>query len=316
MSLMVESLFSGCLELFVPCPNATNDLGINSDKFIPNPRLRCDPTALSMFEFTGRIMGVSLRTHLCLPFQLPSVVWSALVGRTPTLEGILGYDALAVQQVQSLRACEDRGVTTQEEFEKSFGDSLSFVSVGADGSSRELVPGGASITVTLANRMAYCNLIEKDMIEELQPQIEAMCRGMTSIVPSRPLHLFTWDELETLVCGSPSFDIDLWRSHTKYGSGYTEDDITIKLFWKVLSSLTPEEQSGFVRFAWGRSRLPPKDAWTKDMQISRRNTREDRLPVSHTCFFSVELPPYQTEERMRHGLLTAIVFGSSGILNI
>lgn len=44
-------------------------------------------------------------------------------------------------------------------------------------------------------------------------------------------------------------------------------DVTVQLFWKVLASLSQEEQSGFVRFAWGRSRLPPKHAWFKDMQV-------------------------------------------------
>jgi hypothetical protein len=48
---------------------------------------------------------------------------------------------------------------------------------------------------------------------------------------------------------------------------YMEDDVTVQLFWKVLASLSHEEQSGFVRFAWGRSRLPPKHAWFKDMQV-------------------------------------------------
>jgi hypothetical protein len=38
------------------------------------------------------------------------------------------------------------------------------------------------------------------------------------------------------------------------------------------------------------------------------------LPVAHTCFFSVELPAYDTEEEMRHGLLTAIHYGVGGIL--
>jgi len=39
------------------------------------------------------------------------------------------------------------------------------------------------------------------------------------------------------------------------------------------------------------------------------------LPISHTCFFSVEMPPYVTEEQMRWGLTTAITFGMSGILS-
>ena len=49
-----------------------------------------------------------------------------------------------------------------------------------------------------------------------------------------------------------------------------KQDVTIQLFWKVLASLSQEEQSGFVRFAWGRSRLPPKHAWFKDMQVRAR----------------------------------------------
>ena len=40
-----------------------------------------------------------------------------------------------------------------------------------------------------------------------------------------------------------------------------------------------------------------------------------QLPVAHTCFFSIELPPYETEAQMRKGLLTAIHFGAAGVLN-
>ena len=48
-------------------------------------------------------------------------------------------------------------------------------------------------------------------------------------------------------------------------------------------------------------------------QISNRGSLA--LPVSHTCFFSVELPDFKTVEEMRRGLLTAIHFGACGILN-
>lgn len=46
--------------------------------------------------------------------------------------------------------------------------------------------------------------------------------------------------------------------------------------------MSPEDQSGFVRFAWGRSRLPPKTYWRVNMKILRRNTGEDSLPVSQS----------------------------------
>jgi hypothetical protein len=49
--------------------------------------------------------------------------------------------------------------------------------------------------------------------------------------------------------------------------------------------------------------------------MSLTNAGDAKLPVSHTCFFSVELPAYSTEEEMRHGLLTAIHYGVGGVLN-
>ena len=42
---------------------------------------------------------------------------------------------------------------------------------------------------------------------------------------------------------------------------------------------------------------------------------DETLPVTHTCFFSIELPDYSTEEILKMRLLTAITYGVDGILN-
>ena len=142
----------------------------------------------------------------------------------------------------------------------------------------------------------------------------AIGRGLGTVVPMRAVKFFTWSELEVQVCGSPKVDMALWQSRTTY-SGYTgKEDPTIKRFWKVMHSLSEEDRSGFIRFAWGRSRLPPAASWTQNFRVTRMASASC-LPVSHTCFFQVELPQYPTEEKMRHGLLTAIHFGMCGILN-
>ena len=36
--------------------------------------------------------------------------------------------------------------------------------------------------------------------------------------------------------------------------------------------------------------------------------KNDKLPVAHTCFNILELPPYHSEERMKNKLLQAIHF--------
>lgn len=85
---------------------------------------------------------------------------------------------------------------------------------------------------------------------------------------------------------------------------------------QVFTSLSDEERSKYVRFTWGRSRLPSGTSWSNRHTLQRRGGVADaQLPVAHTCFFSIELPAYSTEERMRWGILTAIHYGGAGILN-
>jgi len=310
MSRVVEDLYMpDALNLLIPCPNAQHGLPTNVDKFLPNPHLATCPLALDMFEFVGKLMGMSLRANLCLPFHFPSLVWKRLLGQELSRSDMEAVDTLTCRLLGSVRGCED-----EEEFEGKFGGSLTFVATGHDGEEVELIPGGATEDVTFATREAYCDLLSERHLHESDAQIAAIARGLYAVVARDTLLLLTWHEFETLVCGSPTFDMDFWKAHTTY-SGYSDDDPTIVLFWKVLESLSQEEQSGFVRFAWGRSRLPPKSAWYKNMQISRRNAGEDSLPASHTCFFSIELPPYKSEAAMRKGLLTAITYGAVGILN-
>eukprot|EP00952_Eustigmatos_sp_NYUAD-ZCMA_P013581 53716-Eustigmatos_ZCMA.PRE.1 len=109
----------------------------------------------------------------------------------------------------------------------------------------ELFSGGASEYVVYDTRDQYCHLLLDYRLHEFDQQVAAMGRGLFALVPRTTLLLLTWREFEVLVCGTPSFDMEFWRRHTTY-SGYTEEDVTIQLFWKVMQSLSQEEQSGFV----------------------------------------------------------------------
>ncbi len=113
-----------------------------------------------------------------------------------------------------------------------------------------------------------------------------------------------------LVGGPPGVDIELLERHTVY-DGYSASHPVIKRFWRVFASFTEEERSMYVRFAWGRSRLPSGSArWTSKHKLSSRGRDDRKLPVSHTCFFHVELPEYSTDELMRWGLTIAIHYGA------
>ena len=73
---------------------------------------------------------------------------------------------------------------------------------------------------------------------------------------------------------------------------------------------TPEQRSAFMRFVWGRSRLPASAAEWGDMKLTihtKHTAQPDRVyPVAHTCFFSLELPAYSSAAHCYERLLYAI----------
>uniref|UniRef100_H3HC41 HECT domain-containing protein n=1 Tax=Phytophthora ramorum TaxID=164328 RepID=H3HC41_PHYRM len=311
---MVDDLFSPHFSLFVLCPNGQHDTGNNRGMYLPNPKCT-SPVAMQMFAFVGQLLGMSLRTHGDFPFMLPSLVWKQLLGQTLTRADLEGTDAMFIQMLDGIANCENDGISTEEEFATAFdGLELRFTASSCTGEEIELVPGGHLVTVAFHNRLEYCRLAERARLEECSAQVAAMAQGFATLFPRRVLTLLTWQELEMLTCGSPKIDLDLWQRHTRY-DGYSEDDPTVLLFWDALADFSDEQRADFVRFAWGRSRLP-RGKWPQPFKLSKKGGRDATrsLPVAHTCFFSVELPPYTSRETMRSMLIATITFGLGGIL--
>lgn len=202
----------------------------------------------------------------------------------------------------------------EEAFAEQF-PNLYFTTMSVTGHSVDLVPNGADMRVTLQNRWDW---ITKTCAYHLgtayHSALVAMRRGLYQVAPPKAVRLLSWAELMILISGRPEVDIALLKNNTEY-DGYRPSDLTIQLFWRALEEFTEEERSLFIRFIWGRSRLPISNRWTRKMKIQKRHCNEDQLPLSHTCFFSIELPPYSTYARMKNALLVAVHYGSSGITN-
>ena len=46
-----------------------------------------------------------------------------------------------------------------------------------------------------------------------------MCRELSQVLPLDDIALFDVSELELMLCGVPSLDIEDWMAHTDYKSG-------------------------------------------------------------------------------------------------
>ena len=118
------------------------------------------------------------------------------------------------------------------------------------------------------------------------------------------------------MAGKADIDAAYLRAHCDI-RGFDPNSDQIKWFWNAFESFSMEDRSMFIRFVWGRNRLPQVgQPWPQRFVIDYcRDAPDGQLPEAHTCFFSIDLPAYSTEQIMRDRLLTAIHFGCGGILN-
>lgn len=85
-------------------------------------------------------------------------------------------------------------------------------------------------------------------------------------------------------------------------------DAQINSFKRVVETFDERELSMFLRFATGIGKLPANRRFPAGQRLTIRFLPDnlDHLPSAHTCFWTVDLPPYQDEADMADKLRLAI----------
>lgn len=290
-------LMSSTVPLFIQCPNKTNNVGLNREKWIVNPG--CNSVFQSaMYEFVGVLMGIALRTGETLNLDLDVILWKKLLGVKVGVNDLKGIDHLCVQALTSLKNL------SQEKFEEMVTES--YTTQLSNGAEVELKEGGRECPVKYSDVNEFIELSFQKRLCENDQQIRAIKKGLSVVVPPNLLSLFAWQDLELMVCGNPQIDIEVLRKHTKYRNIQSTAALITNL-WRVLESFNTEERQMFLRFVWGRSRLPISESdWSQEFTIHALDAGNDKLPIAHTCFFSLELPQYTSYDIMRKKLLFSI----------
>ena len=144
----------------------------------------------------------------------PPVFWKHLAREPPCEADLEDFDLATAQILGRLQAVQRQGSVDIDSFVDVF-DSTFTVAL-SDKRVVELVPGGGSRRVQLADCLQFCDLALHARLHESVVQIAAIRRGLHSIVPPGALALFTPSELEDLVCGHVHVDLGLLRRMTEY----------------------------------------------------------------------------------------------------
>ena len=331
------------LGLFQLCPNGRNDRGQNRDKYVPSPN-KCSHLDESMYIFLGKLMGLAMRTKELLPLNIAPVIWKRICRRTIGVADILSSDSSAFSIFEHLDPFIKMLDKYQEEIDRhvlmdgvnssviSCGDNREieevlaqieifnslmvrtrskFVGKSSDGDSYPLIPNGELIPITHQNVRHYKTAFINFRLREYDFACGAIRRGLATVIPIHILNVFSWDKVEELICGQATIDVKLFKQMTSY-SNCSLSDRSIQIFWDVVKhKMNNSERSKLLQFVWGRSRLPAhKEDFDKKMSIllldHSGNDPNDYLPVSHTCFFQLDLPKYTDANVMYKKLVYAI----------
>ena len=178
---------------------------------------------------------------------------------------------------------------------------------------KELIPNGGNVPVTEKNRLSYIFLMANYRLEgQIRAQCSAFFVGLSEMIDPRWLRIFDQVELQHLIKGSDEpIDVEDLKKNTVF-SGYHEKDTTIEYLWEALESFDQATRSAFVKFVTscpsppllGFGQLNPKFC------IALAGQDEQRLPTSSTCVNLLRLPRYESLERTREKILTAVQSGA------
>jgi E3 ubiquitin ligase SMURF1/2 len=99
----------------------------------------------------------------------------------------------------------------------------------------ELKPGGTAIIVTEENKREYVKLyVNYRFMRGIEQQFLALQKGFCELIPSQLLRPFDERELELVIGGIGSIDVNDWRQFTRL-KHCTSETPQVQWFWKVRS---------------------------------------------------------------------------------
>ncbi|XP_055844671.1 probable E3 ubiquitin-protein ligase HERC2 isoform X2 [Episyrphus balteatus] len=301
---MCDELQNGSVPLLINTPNGRGEAGANRDCFLLDPMLT-SVLQMNMFRFLGVLMGIAVRTGSPLSLNMAEPVWRQLAGENLRASDLTEVDRDYVAGLLCVRNMEDdpKVFSTLE---------LPFSTSSAKG--HEVPLSTRYSRITPQNRHEYVRLALNFRLHEFDEQVKAVRDGMSKVIPVPLLSLFSAAELQAMVCGSPDIPLGLLKSVATY-KGFDPNSALVSWFWEVMEEFSNQERSLFLRFVWGRTRLPRTiaDFRGRDfvLQVLEKNPPDHFLPESYTCFFLLKMPRYSCKAVLLEKLKYAIHFCKS-----
>ncbi|XP_034939628.1 E3 ubiquitin-protein ligase SMURF1 [Chelonus insularis] len=274
-----------------------------------NPDSGINPEHLSYFHFAGRIIGIAVfhGHHIDGGFTMP--FYKMLLNKGITLSDIEGVDPELHRSLTWILENSIDGV-----IDATFSVEHSSFGVLRN---HELKPGGKDVSVTEENKREYVKLyVNYRFMRGIEQQFLALQKGFHELIPPQLLRPFDERELELVIGGLGTIDINDWKMHTRL-KHCTPDTPVVKWFWQIVESYGEEMRARLLQFVTGSSRVPLQGfkalqgstgaAGPRLFTIHAVDAPSENLPKAHTCFNRIDIPQsYPCYQKMLDKLTQAV----------
>ncbi|XP_078273761.1 E3 ubiquitin-protein ligase SMURF1 isoform X1 [Rhinoraja longicauda] len=273
-----------------------------------NPDSAVNPEHLSYFHFVGRIMGLAVfhGHYINGGFTLP--FYKQLLGKPIQLSDLETVDP---ELHKSLVWILENDITPVLDHtfcveHNCFGRIIQ----------QELKPNGRNVPVTEENKREYVRLyVNWRFMRGIEAQFLALQKGFNELIPQHLLKPFDQKEIELIIGGLGKIDIKDWKANTRL-KHCTSDSNIVKWFWETVEMFDEERRARLLQFVTGSSRVPLQGfkalqgstgaAGPRLFTIHLIDANTENLPKAHTCFNRIDIPPYESYEKLYEKLLTAV----------
>uniref|UniRef100_A0A915ES34 E3 ubiquitin-protein ligase n=1 Tax=Ditylenchus dipsaci TaxID=166011 RepID=A0A915ES34_9BILA len=254
---------------------------------------------LKKFEFFGRLLAQSLLDSRMLDIPIASTFFKWVIGE----ENSLGLDDLEVLEPTLYKSLHNMSSMSELDF-----DGLDTYFLFPGENSFEMVKGGKNALVRKSNFKQFVELVcYWRLVEGVRPEMEAVRRGLQTVVNTDSLKIFFPDELEQLFCGCPESGQDdkIWSKSAlqqaiRPDHGFSHDSVQIGWLVEMLNTYPNEKRRKFLQFVTGSPRLPVggfrslNPPLTVVRKTASYGNSEHELPSAMTCYNYLKIPPYET----------------------
>mmetsp|Transcript_9210 Transcript_9210/g.14159 ORF Transcript_9210/g.14159 Transcript_9210/m.14159 type:complete len:770 (-) Transcript_9210:205-2514(-) len=307
-------------EIFDPDMGLWQSSAVNQMSMEVNPASEwCCEDHLIYYRFLGRVMGKALFDRQLVAGHMVQYIYKHMLGWPVAFNDLQTVDEEYYNNLKQLETLVKSG----EDLEMLCLDFTTTQEVLGNKEEIELVKGGADIEVTNDNFPEYLEACLKyKLLDRVKSQLNELLLGFFDVIPEPLLTVFDFQELELLMCGLPTIDMDDWKEHTEYSGEYDEmpDHEVCQWFWEVVTDWDQEMKARLLQFVTGTSGVPSRGFGV--LQGNDGNIRKFTLhgvpvgmclyPRAHTCFNRIDLPIYESKDDLAEKLKLAVTMVATG----